>query len=72
MLFSNFLTDFLNSYPDKIQRLRNEGASDIKIKETLKRKELAAKERYGNRSTVAYLLEMSTPQKSSSLKPLKP
>ena len=58
-----------------MQTLRNEGASEFKIKEALQRKELAANDRYGNRSTVGYLIQMNTPVKDkqcSSLKPLKP
>lgn len=55
-----------------MQTLRNEGASEFKIKEALQRKELAANERYNNRSTVGYLIQMNVPHKenkSSSLKP---
>lgn len=46
-----------------MQTLRNEGASEFKIKEALQRKELAANDRYGNRSTVGYLIQMNTPVK---------
>lgn len=63
----NMPTTLKLSYPDKIpklmQTLRNEGASEFKIKEALQRKELAANDRYGNRSTVGYLIQMNTPVK---------
>jgi len=39
-----------------MQSLRNEGSSEIKVKETLHRKSVAANDRYGNRSTVGYLI----------------
>jgi len=56
-----------------MQTLRNDGASDQKIRETLLRKSVAANDRYGNKSTVGYLIQMNTPQKlSSSAKPIKP
>ena len=67
---------YVCSYPDKIpkimQTLRNEGASEFKIKEALQRKELAANERYNNRSTVGYLIQMNIPHKESKSSSMKP